>query len=272
MEAVLYDEMYATEERHWWFRTRRAIVVSLLRDLLDRAEARERPLRVCDIGCGCGMMLVELQRNAFECVGIDMYEQAVAHCRKRGVDARKGALPDGLRLPDESVDAVLLLHVLEHVAEDRESLLAAERLLRPGGVLICMVPAYPWLWSRRDEYSHHKRRYTRGGLRRVLASAPDSEVLHASYIHSLLFPLFVAQILKWKLRPPVDAGGQYRLPAPGLGGLFRAVSTVDWFGWRHGMRLPWGVTVLGVLRKRLREAGTADRLRRGCVQALEQDG
>ena len=43
-------------------------------------------------------------------------------------------------LPDQSFDAVLCLHVLEHVADDRKAMSELRRILRPSGMAIIMVP------------------------------------------------------------------------------------------------------------------------------------
>lgn len=45
-----------------------------------------------------------------------------------------------LPLPDNSLDGVFCLHVLEHVADDRAAIRELHRVLRPGGEAIIMVP------------------------------------------------------------------------------------------------------------------------------------
>lgn len=48
-----------------------------------------------------------------------------------------------LDLPDESFDAVIASHVLEHVADDAAAMRELWRVLRPGGVAVVMVPIDP---------------------------------------------------------------------------------------------------------------------------------
>ena len=55
METQTYDEMFAMEERHWWFRARRCIVLNLLERCV-RPRDGHRP-RLADLGCGCGANL-----------------------------------------------------------------------------------------------------------------------------------------------------------------------------------------------------------------------
>ena len=58
------------------------------------------------------------------------------------LDPRRGDIVlniERMDLPDESFDCVVCSHVLEHV-DDRRALAELFRILRPGGVLVAMVP------------------------------------------------------------------------------------------------------------------------------------
>ena len=67
--------------------------------------------------------------------------------------------------PDSRFDSVLYVDVLEHIADDREELARAAAHLRPGGHLVVLGPAHPWLFSPFDQAIGHHRRYTRASLR-----------------------------------------------------------------------------------------------------------
>jgi SAM-dependent methyltransferase len=81
-----------------------------------------------------------------------------------------------------------MFDVLEHVDADGAALESLSSLLAPGGVLLLTVPAHPWLWSRHDEFLHHRRRYTRRALEEVL-QASGLNVVSLGYFNTLLFPL-----------------------------------------------------------------------------------
>src|SRR5262249_3050661 len=68
---------------------------------------------------------------------------------------------------DSQFDAVAYIDVLEHIERDADELALAARHLRPGGVLIVVAPAHPWLFSPFDAAIGHHRRYTRHALRQV---------------------------------------------------------------------------------------------------------
>ena len=95
---------------------------------------------ILDVGCGYGRSLAELRAYGYgNLLGVDFSAKMLA----RGWELHPGlalrvlegrALP----LPDESVDAALLLAVLTCIPEDEEQeALAAEifRVLKPGGML-----------------------------------------------------------------------------------------------------------------------------------------
>lgn len=61
-------------------------------------------------------------------------------------------------------DTALLIHVLEHIQEDRGALDHIYPLLIDGGHLLIQVPAYQWLYSDHDTSLGHFRRYNKKSL------------------------------------------------------------------------------------------------------------
>ncbi len=80
-------------------------------------------------------------------------------------DVLSGTVADLAAAP--AFDAVLYLDVLEHIEDDQGEVARAARLLRPGGVLVVLAPAWPWLVSEFDRAIGHQRRYTRDALVRL---------------------------------------------------------------------------------------------------------
>lgn len=98
---------------------------------LDKAE---RSLdRVVDVGGGPGRAVREL--DAEWRLVVDPARGMLARARTHGLQAVQG---DGARLPlaDDSVDAVLVTDALHHIGDQRGVLRDAERVLRPGGLLL----------------------------------------------------------------------------------------------------------------------------------------
>jgi SAM-dependent methyltransferase len=141
-----------------------------LLEQIDRLTGRlgRRDLRILDVGCGDGLFFERLERYG-HVEGVEADGALVADPRWRGRIA-VGRLGEGFE-PGPVHDLVLMLDVLEHIADDVAALCAARRALRPGGRLVLTVPALPVLWSRHDEVNEHHRRYTRRGLRRSLVAS-----------------------------------------------------------------------------------------------------
>jgi len=99
--------------------------------------------RVGDFGCG---FQASFARSVLdELAGLVLVDVALADDLKGDARVRaiEGRLPEALgQLPPASLDVVLLVSVLEHVAEPQRLLAEAARLLAPGGVALINVPSW----------------------------------------------------------------------------------------------------------------------------------
>lgn len=106
---------------------------------LQRLEIMERhapPGRLLDVGCGLGVFLRLAKERGWQAEGVELSQFAAGYARQtHGVPVFNGMLSD-FDAADESYDAVTFWDSIEHVAQPREDLLRAVRLLRPGGVLL----------------------------------------------------------------------------------------------------------------------------------------
>ena len=257
MDEAIYDEMFRLESTYWWFVAKRRIILALLKKYLPISPASLAP-RICDIGCGCGMMLCQLQEAGYQAVGIDASETALSYCAARGVLAVKGLLPDHLDLPPQSVQAVLMLDVLEHLDDDHAAMQSGLELLQPGGYLIATVPAYSWLWTRRDDFHHHKRRYSLGGWRRMvseIAARCGAKPMIVSHFNMYLFPLAVAGRLAARILPQPDRPGDMSILPWGGNRLLTGIFASERVLLCSGLSLPFGLSLLAVVRKSQEPAG-----------------
>jgi len=246
MDEALYSVFDATEDTHWWFVGRRAVVLSLLRPLLPPGSPR-----ILDVGCGTGSTLKELERLG-DAVGADISEEALAFCRRRGCRDVRKVEEEALPFREAEFDAVLSLDVLEHIENEGRALAEYRRALKPGGILLLTVPAYRWLWSAHDDINRHRRRYTRGPLRALLRSS-GFEPERATYFCTFLFPpvalirmavRFLAKALHHE-----EHGLEFKIPGQFINRACQAVFASEAF-WLQRADFPFGSSLLAICRKR----------------------
>jgi SAM-dependent methyltransferase len=242
-----YRKIFAEEERYWWYVGRRSILKRILsRSLPGRARV------AVDVGCGTGMNFTVLQEYADTLSGVDTSPVAVAYCRQRGFSQVRQLERVGDPLPYDSasVDLVTLFDTLEHAADDHFLLREAHRILKPKGLVILTVPAYPFLWSEHDMALKHYRRYRRaplvGELRRH-----GFRVRKASYCITAFFPVIVlyrvGKGIFNTLQPKAPHTSHVRLPS-WLNHLFGRVLAAEGWLLQYG-NLPYGTSIVVVAEK-----------------------
>ena len=81
-----------------------------------------------------------------------------------------------------SFDGVFALNVVEHIENDGLAIHNARLLLRDGGRLVILVPAFQVLYNGFDRALEHYRRYTEGGLRQIFEKEKLT-VAHTQYFN-----------------------------------------------------------------------------------------
>jgi SAM-dependent methyltransferase len=240
MEHQIYRLLYEVENEHWWFATRKRIILRYL----DARLPLPPTARVLDVGCGTGAILESLSKR-YLAFGTDVASQAIDFCRARGLTRLYlGTLED--YPASEPFDLITMLDMVEHVDNDEGLLHAGHRLLREGGHLLITVPAFPSLWSVHDEVLHHKRRYTRTSLRRL--------VLHSGFVvEHLTFLNFFLLPVAWLKRTGARVTGSpnvndLEIPSPFLNAVLRSVFGLERYFLPY-MSLPVGLSLLCLARK-----------------------
>jgi SAM-dependent methyltransferase len=260
MRQDLYEDLYIKEQDYWWHVGKRAIVYGLLerfRPFLPVTHGTGNPRRgalALDLGCGAGLNLDHLSKYA-QPVGTDFSEEALRFCQARGHRMLCKADATELPFPDRSFDIITALDVIEHVDSDHDALMELRRVMRPGGLLIISVPAYPLLWSYWDDILGHRRRYTVRTLRRAVGRA-DLRVLKLSYSNALiLLPTILVRLFKGLLTRASAMRGKGKdpetdfMPVPG----WLNAMLIAYYRWEARLlrrnHLPFGLSVVCVAQR-----------------------
>lgn len=132
-EKPLYIEQY-TEDLEWW-----NLVYSKRYDVFESQLSSDRR-SILDIGSGPGYFLLHGKNRGWTVKGIEPSSKAAEHSRTLGLDIINSCLSEETASELGCYDVVNLSEVLEHIPEPGKFLPIVTRLLKPGGILLVMVP------------------------------------------------------------------------------------------------------------------------------------
>jgi SAM-dependent methyltransferase len=229
------------ERTHFWFTGRRRLIGRLVERFLPPA-----PGRILELGPGMGSNIEDLSQRGYRVTAVDLLADVFSELQRRApgiqlVQADSADLP----IREESFEGAVALDVLEHV-DDRKTLFHLHRVLRPAGVLMLTVPAFPFLWSYRDVAAGHIRRYRKQGLVSILNEAGFS-VKYFGYYQFFLFMLAIISRFAGK-RSPLLRDFEDLPPRP-LNSMFSRINRIEVDLGRR-VRWPMGSSLVVVCQKR----------------------
>jgi len=114
-----------------------------IKRMLKELKIEIKDKRILDLGCGRGRWLQFYGERGGKVVGIDLSEEAVQFCKKKGFRAIKGNVTN-LPFPSESFDIVNSITVLHHLNYNDQKVAGEEirRVLVPGGIAILLECTY----------------------------------------------------------------------------------------------------------------------------------
>lgn len=199
-------------------------------DLIRRYVVLENA-RVLDVGCGIGAYVDKFRAVNARAFGVDVDADKLDDARReKNLDLLARAVSETLPFPDNFFDAVLLHEVIEHVADDAQTIREAQRVCARGGRVIVFAPnrLYPfethgayfgkryifgnipligWLPDfLRVKFAPHVRAYTMRDLRALFAGLDGALIAHTQ-----IYPGYDKIARKSALIARVFRGGTYFL-------------------------------------------------------------
>jgi 2-polyprenyl-3-methyl-5-hydroxy-6-metoxy-1,4-benzoquinol methylase len=105
-------------------------------------------------------------------------------------------------------NTVFALNVVEHIENDSLAIANCYKLLKDGGSIIILVPAYQWLYNNFDKELYHFKRYVRKGLSKLLEENKFTIVRAMSFNAFGILGWFVSGSL---MRKKIIPSGQMKL-------------------------------------------------------------
>jgi 2-polyprenyl-3-methyl-5-hydroxy-6-metoxy-1,4-benzoquinol methylase len=135
----VYSEHYFTGASHGfgytdYEREKDAMTPTFDRYLATIAAHQPPPGKALDVGAATGYFMERMRERGYAVTGVELSAYAAEAARRKGLTVHTGSL-ESVALPLESFDVVTMLDVFEHVPNPGELLDAANRVLKPGGLL-----------------------------------------------------------------------------------------------------------------------------------------
>jgi SAM-dependent methyltransferase len=186
------DACFSLEDDSFWFRHRNDCILAALKLFPPGGT-------FFDIGGGNGYVARAVQDNGWEVALIEPGPAGARNALRRGIQHVVCATLDDAGFLPETLPAIGMFDVVEHIADDHTFLSDIKRHLTPGGRLYLTVPAFQWLWSGEDVSAGHYRRYSIRTLSQVLQNAGFEIEFITCFFDFLPLPAFFLRALPYRL-------------------------------------------------------------------------
>lgn len=200
---------------HWYYRAKAAAVVNAI------SKVRASTDVILDVGAGSGFFAERLKvaTGATSVICFDPHYSDIQLGQRDSMRFQRELSVDNVR----RAEVVLMIDVLEHVANDSEFL---EKLVKDAAgetIFIISVPAFMGLWGTHDEFLGHYRRYRKPELLELIKSS-GLEVEQSRYLFRFILP--VVWIYRRIIR---STSSDLRPPSRTINAILHMVCTLDNF-------------------------------------------
>jgi len=135
--------------------------------------------KILDIGCGAGTLSFYLAKRGHNVLGVDISSKAIKECsvstKSLGLEHlnfKQLDFPN--KYPNEKFDVVILTEVIEHLEDDKKTLMVINKLLKPNGLIILSTPSNTaplhrlGVTKKFDKDVGHLRRYSLEEIARLV--------------------------------------------------------------------------------------------------------
>jgi len=252
MKNEVYDSLNKIESTHWYHHGRSQLVNIYLKRI--QAEIG-RPIKILDVGCGTGGMYSLLKKYG-EVSAIELSDYAAKLAREKYPEADiKIGSADNLSglFPQSTFDVVTFFNVLYHqwVNDDYLVLKQAVDILKTGGYIIIIEPAFRCLFRENDRLCLGKRRYRRKEMTDLLLRA-GLKLCTDTYFNAVSFvPLLISTLLQRSgLVKLTNVPDELNLPFRPINDFLKGIMFMERIGIIAFGKMPFGVSLLCIGKKK----------------------
>jgi len=190
MDNITFSRQIKNQEKHWWFQARKKIIEQIISDI-----NLKKKINILDFGAGSGVNLDMLRKHGL----VDIHEQnkyARTAIKKKQIEKKN--LNKTQKIKKNFYDLILMADVIEHVKQPKQLLKNLKKFLKKDGRILVTVPAYQFLFSKKDKVLGHYRRYDKKRLKKELKGF---KIENISYFNTFLcIPIVIMTLLNKLLK------------------------------------------------------------------------
>lgn len=202
------DMLYLAENKHFWHIARREFIFQEVNKILYRFYSHDslKSLKILDVGAGTGSVTRHFLAQGFCNIALgEIHPQGLEYAKSYGI--RDLYCMDILDVPfSDEFDCIFAFDVLEHIDDDVRALKNMRNMLKNNekSLLALSVPAHKWLWNAHDVSVHHKRRYTKASLTKLMRECGFDLVCARYFFVSITPLLWIRSLLHGAPYPSVS--------------------------------------------------------------------
>ena len=185
MNNKTFSRQIKNQERHWWFQARKQIIDQIISNIKLKKKNN-----ILDFGSGSGVNLNMLEKYGL----VDIHEKnRFARIAIKNKNKKIKNLYSTLKIRKNFYDLILIADVIEHVRRPKNLLRNLKKFLKKDGRILITVPAYQFLFSKKDEALGHYRRYNKRILKNELTEFNIEKISHFNTL--LCIPIIIMTLL-----------------------------------------------------------------------------
>lgn len=237
MREDVYKRHIENFDDHWWFEGRKNIIKKILK------KNFKKKIKILDYGAGSGVNIEMLSKFG----KVDIFEphkDTAKYLKKKFINKKFKVLKKVSN--KKNYDLIILADVLEHIKNDKKKIKELSLKLKKNGKILITVPAYNFLFTKKDIILGHYRRYKTNEIKNIFL---DFNIKKLSYFNSILFLpisicLIIYKILKTDFIDSVEKKPNYFLNII-LFSIFNLESNII-----NLINFPFGISIIGFFEKK----------------------